>query len=47
MILLQDCCSLIINNNNGDVVSRHNRVRDVFFESCRQAGIGGQMCALK
>ena len=29
--------------HNGDVVSRHNRVRDVFFESCRQAGIGGQM----
>ena len=28
---------------NGDVVSRHNRVRDSFFESCRQAGIGGQM----
>eukprot|EP00731_Ephydatia_muelleri_P004035 Em0002g211a len=29
--------------HNGDVVSRHNRVRDVFFESCRQAGVGGQM----
>ena len=28
---------------NGDVVSRHNRLRDAFFESCRQAVIGGQM----
>ena len=28
---------------NGDVVSRHNQLRNTFFESCRQAGIGGQM----
>ena len=28
---------------NGDVVSHHNRLRDAFFESCRQAGIGGQV----
>ncbi|KAL5470689.1 hypothetical protein EMCRGX_G028694 [Ephydatia muelleri] len=30
-------------NYNGDVVSRHNRLRDALFESCRQAGVGGQM----
>ena len=29
--------------HNGAVVSRRNRVWGVFFESCRQAGIGGQM----
>ena len=28
---------------NGDVVSRHNQLRNTFFESCRQAGVGGQM----
>ena len=28
---------------NGDVVSRHNQLRNNFFESCRQAGVGGQM----
>ena len=28
---------------NGAVVSRHNGLRDAFFESCRQADIGGQM----
>ena len=28
---------------NSDVVSRHNRLRDAFFEFCKQAGIGGQM----
>ena len=28
---------------NGDVVSRQNRLRDALFESCRQAGVGGQM----
>ena len=26
-----------------DVVSRHNQLRNTFFESCRQAGVGGQM----
>ena len=25
------------------VVSRHNQLRNTFFESCRQAGVGGQM----
>ena len=28
---------------NGDVVSHHNQLRNTFFESCRQAGVGGQM----
>ena len=28
---------------NGDVVSRHNELRNTFFESCRQAGVGGKM----
>ena len=28
---------------NGDVMSRHNQLRNTFFESCRQAGVGGQM----
>ena len=28
---------------NGDVVSRHNQLRNTFFEFCRQAGVGGQM----
>ena len=28
---------------NGDVVSRHNQLRNTFFESCRQAGVGGQI----
>ena len=28
---------------NRDVVSRHNQLRNTFFESCRQAGVGGQM----
>ena len=28
---------------NGDVVSCHNQLRNTFFESCRQAGVGGQM----
>ena len=27
----------------GDVVSRHNRLRDVFLESCRQACIGARV----
>ena len=26
---------------NGDVVSRHNQLRNTFFEPCRQAGVGG------
>ena len=26
----------------GCIVSRHNEVRNTFFESCRQAGVGGQ-----
>ena len=25
------------------MVSCHNRLQDAFFESCRRAGIGGQM----
>ena len=29
--------------HDGDVVSRHNQLRNTFFESCRQAGVGGQM----
>ena len=28
---------------NGDVVSRHNQLKNTLFESCRQAGVGGQM----
>ena len=28
---------------NGDKVSNHSRLRDALFESCRQAGAGGQM----
>ena len=28
---------------NGGVVSRHNQLRNTFLESCRQAGVGGQM----
>ena len=28
---------------NGDVVSRDNQLRNTFFESCRQAGVGRQM----
>ena len=28
---------------NGDVVSRHNQLRNIFLKSCRQAGVGGQM----
>ena len=28
---------------NGVVVSRHNQLRNTFFESCRQAGVGRQM----
>ena len=28
---------------NGDMVSCHNRLRDALFESCRKAGVDGQM----
>ena len=28
--------------NIGDVVSRHNQVRNIFFETCRQGCVGGQ-----
>ena len=35
--------TIITRRYNGDVVSRHKQLRNIFFESYRQAGVGGQM----